>query len=176
MILPAPIHIDEVDMNIQYPHRPTVIIEGDKAYKILEGRDVNDCIKYQRVINKSDSIHLQRATNVYLLSDHILLEYERLDRCLKPSDLTKGVIDQIFQCLEDLHSIGISHGDIHLNNFMFKGDVVVIIDYVDMCSLWSTDHIGSQLIDIADTMTDNDDRQYFLSKIVEKYPTILYSD
>lgn len=170
MNLPGPIHINDVDISIEYPRRPTVIVEGDKAYKIVEGREVNNCVKYQRIINGSHSPHLLRSTNVYVLHDHVLLEYERLDRCVQTSDLRKEVIDQIFQCLDDLDQLNLSHGDIHLKNFMFRGDTVVAIDYTDM---GTDESIRYQLLSIMEDMDESDDKEYFLSEINKRYPEVL---
>lgn len=171
MQLPEPTHINDVDTTREFPLLLTVIVDGDRVFKILDQHEAGTCIQNQLLINTSNSPHLLKCERVYECSDKTLLEYERLDRELRPEDVDVEMVGQIFECIDALEDVGLRHHDLHYGNFMFRGDTLVLIDYSDdvlPIGMYNTSTPRYQLQNMASKTGDA--RDYFHNRIDQKYP------
>lgn len=80
-------------------------------------------------------------------------------------DMKKEILRKAHEALEKLHSIGIIHGDPHLENFIVVNDKINLIDFGD------AKDFGDR--DMRNTMIANTDTLTLDTDIRETYPTIL---
>jgi serine/threonine protein kinase len=91
------------------------IIFDEKAIRSIE-----DLRKTRSLIN----------TTLYRQGKNPLGDIETVQDTDQQMDTRKKTVSEVFNLLDKLHSIGIEHGDAHLNNFMADSDMKIhIIDF-----------------------------------------------
>ena len=79
-------------------------------------------------------------------------------------DMKKEILRKAYEALENLHSIGMIHGDPHLENFIVVNDKINLIDFGD------AQDFGR---DMRNTMIANTDTLTLDTDIRQRYPAIL---
>jgi serine/threonine protein kinase len=95
--------------------------------------DAKDMVEYERdsLINlKKQGVNVPEVYGVHRLNDgDYMLVMEFIEgRPLSRVELTDAIIEQIFATLKTMHDNGAFHGDVKLDNFLYAGCCLVVVD------------------------------------------------
>ncbi len=98
-----------------------------------EHADAKDMVEYEReslIKLKKQGIAVPAVYGVHRLNDgdYILVMEFIEGRPLSKVELTDALIEQVFATLKAMHDNGAFHGDIKLDNFLYSGSRLVVVD------------------------------------------------
>jgi len=113
------------------------VLASGTALTFDEHTDVLDMIEYERdsLVNlKEHGVIVPEVYGVHKLNDgDYILVMEFIDGTpLSKVELTDDIIEQIFAALKTMHDNGVFHGDVKLDNFLYTGCCLVVVDCLKM--------------------------------------------
>lgn len=98
-----------------------------------EHADAKDMVEYERdslLRLKDQGVAVPEVFGVHRLNDgDYMLVMEFVEgKPLSKVELSEGIVEQVFATLKTMHEKGVFHGDVKLDNFLFDGRCLVVVD------------------------------------------------
>ncbi len=98
-----------------------------------EHADAKDMVEYERdslLRLKKQGVPVPEVYGAHKLNDGdymLVMEFIQ-GKPLSKVELTDGIVEQVFETLKTMHEKGVFHGDVKLDNFLFDGRSLVVVD------------------------------------------------
>ncbi len=98
-----------------------------------EHADARDMVEYERdslLRLKKQGVAVPEVYGVHRLNegDYVLVMEFIEGKPLSKVELSDGIVEQVFETLKTMHEKGVFHGDVKLDNFLFDGRRLVVVD------------------------------------------------
>lgn len=128
-------------------------VEGDSFYKYYDSIDEQHWSRIKNnallLSNKGIGPQIRSIVNekhCYYIEYQKVTPLDAQDKTMRPNICTQKIRENISSLIDQLHSLGYGHGDLHINNIGFIGDRFYILDHdsiykiedgkVEWLSLW----------------------------------------